>query len=119
MPDTIVDKVMAYWVYSCRLTTMTTAQVEEAIHSVGLAPLQGLEPLTIVEIVVEDKDWERPPTTLSLGRKRRGKRENLDPGVLFSARRVQEKAQLLGVSHMTVRRAIKELKGREENARQM
>src|SRR3972149_6500718 len=105
MPDTIVDKVMAYWVYSGRLTAMTTAQVEEAIHSVGLAPLQGLEPLTIVEIVVEDKDWERPPITLSLGRKRRGKREHCGPGILGTKRLIRDRPKLLRVSHMTVRRA--------------
>jgi hypothetical protein len=114
MPENIVDKVMEEWVYSGRLQGMSPAQIEEAIHhptlsSLALPPQQGLEPLTIEEVVVEDKDWDRPPITISPGRKRRGKREFLDPKILFGPGNPFEKAKILGVSHMTVRRAIKEL----------
>jgi|SRR3990172_7594018 len=142
MPDTIVDKVMQDWVFSGKLQAMTPEQVERGIHegakllkkglaeqraqaleaplwldefsSVALPPQQGAEPLTISEVVVDDREWDRGPEKTSPGRKRRGKRENLDTGVVLGPGTPQEKAEILGVSHMTVRRRMEELKKKRE-----
>ena len=134
MSESIVDKVMQDWVYSGKLQAMSPTQVEEIIHqeaaevtarakttpawgglfpSLALPSQQGIDSLTFGEVGAKSIGEGKAPLTLSPGRQRRGKREFLDEKVLLGPGSPNEKAKLLGVSHMTVRRAIKELKEEE------
>ena len=116
MPETIVDKVMADWVFSGRLQAMTSAEVEKAIHHATThpktsslatcpnrpnpaAPSHPRPTPSLVSKVEEIALKKRTPTG-------RPKKE-VDPRILLGPGTVRDKAQAARVSPATISRQMR------------